>query len=229
MELLLTIVIWTFWGLLGLLGLVIFLLNMPYQLKVVAAGEVEWAEARAWVVWPYHLLGLSAEVSFEQLRYQFYLLGIPVKSGPLIGSKKEKAEKKEEKREKKAKPKEKKSKSAAQIVYLARMPHVGHLLGRLPRWLFLRGVMQGRLGFSDPYTTGQVAAFIGLARCFFPDFAKEVELDFQETAFEGRVRVSITIWLPRIAAGLIGYALSRRGRAMIRHYMARPKPAATTT
>ncbi len=217
-----TILLWMLWVLIGLLGLAVFLISMPYQLKVDAAGRGEWAGAQAWCGWPLKLLGLDMQASIDQLRYQFFFLGIPITSGPLTRTKKDKVRKKKKKKKKT----EKKGNSAARFVHMARMPHKGHLLGQLPRWLFLKGTVQGRLGFSDPYRTGQAAAFIGVVQCFMPNFAKDVALDFQEPTLEGNAHFSMTVWLPRIAVGVARYALSRRGRAAIRHFRARPKPAA---
>jgi len=52
-----------------------------------------------------------------------------------------------------------------------------------------------------------------------------VVLDYIDPACEGRLNLSMMVWLPRIELGITAFLLSRQGRDMVRYYWARPKPA----
>jgi hypothetical protein len=222
MDIGITILIWTMWGLLAVLGLLLFLAHLPYRAHIAAEWDETHMDARGWLGWPLRLLGVMVSASFEQQQVAFYFLGLQLKSWS-FGELKEKREKKREK-----KPKVKKKKKpgdSARRRHQMHMPHKGHALKQLSRWLFLSASLQGRFGFDDPYDTGQLAMGLTLIRTAFPSIGRKVALDYVEPVCEGRLDLSMMVWLPRIEVGIIIFLLSRQGRAMVRHYRARPKPA----
>lgn len=213
------------WILAGLLGLILFLINMPYALRIVAARDAERTYAHAYLGWPLRLAGLEADVSFENQSYRFVLFGFTLKSGALgalrsAGKSRRKKKKKKEKKQ---------PRSLAQTLHGLRTPHGAHLLRRLGRWIFLNASLSGRVGFSDPSLTGQLAVILVVVRSVVPGFAEQVVIDFENPEIEGRAKLSLTIWLPRITSGALIYLLSPQGRAMVRHYFDRPRPAKATT
>jgi hypothetical protein len=229
MEFVFTLLVWIAWMLAGLLGVLVFLASMPYTLRLSAAGDKNRAEAGAYLGWPSRLLGLGMDVSLEQQGYRIFLLGLAVKSGSLGAFAQSKKKQRSKKRPKKEKKKKQPPKTVAQATHYLRMPHLLHLFGRVPRWLYLKGSMSGRIGSGDPALTGQMAVLIVMIQSIFPGFAKRVELDFDSAEIEGQFRLSLTVWIPRIVIGALIYLVSWRGRAMVRHYFARPSSAKMTT
>ncbi len=221
MDVVFTILTVIGWILLGVLGFIVFLLNMPYLLKAEVEGDENHAFAGGCVGWPLRLLGVAFHVSIEAQRYTFFLFRFALKSGPI-----KRGEKKEKKKKEK---KEKKKKTLAQIMHGLNTPGTVHLAKAIARWLFLRGTVKGRVGFSDPANTGQLAVGIAMLRSVFPGLFKDVVLDYTGARLEGRANLLMCVWLPRIVLGALVFLVSVRGREMIRHYIARPKPAKVTT
>jgi len=169
-------------------------------------------------------LGVRAEAGFAKQRIQVYLIGLRIYTGPLpVGRRKDpKASPSQSGGSRREKRKMKGG--LLQLLHTARTPHKRALLCRISRWLFFRARLEGRFGFDDPYATLQVEGALTLARTWVPTLGQNVTFDYVEPAFEGRLSVSLMIWLPRIAAGMIAFLFRREGRAMLRHYLARPKP-----
>ncbi len=226
MEIALAILVQTLWVLLAVLGLLLFLAHMPYLARITADWDETHLDARAWVGWPLRLLGVMVSASFEQQQLAFYFMGLRIKAWS-FGELKQKRDKKPKKKKKPKDKKKKKKKPSdpSRSLHLMRMPHKGHALKQVSRWFFISATLQGRFGFDDPYTTGQLAMALNLVRTVFPAIGRRVELDYVEPACVGHLKLSMMVWLPRIYVGIIVFLLSRPGRAMVRHYMARPKPA----
>lgn len=228
MDIGIAILTWTMWVLLTVLGLLLLLVHLPYRARITADWDESHLDVRAWVGWPLRLLGGLVTASFEQQQVGFYFLGLRLKSWS-FGELKKKREKKP-KAQKKDKKKHKKKKmfsDSGEWGHMMRMPNKRHALKRIYGWLFMNGTLEGRFGFDDPYTTGQIALVLTLVRTVFPSIGRQVELDYLEPACEGRLDMSMMIWLPRIEVGIIAFLLSRQGRDMLRHYLDRPKAART--
>ncbi len=229
MEIAITILLWVMWGLLGLLGLLLLLLHMPYQARIEAQWDDARAEGQAWLGWPWRTLGLMVSVSLEQQRLAFYFLGLRFKSWSFGELKEKRSQKPKEKEKKKKEKKERKPREPGERLHLVRTPHTGYALKLLGRWLYLRAALDGRFGFDDPCTTGQLATALSWVQMAFPSVGRQVTFDYLEPVCEGRLKLSMMVWLPRIEIGLIGFLLSRQGRTMVRHYRARPKSAHAET
>ena len=234
MEILIAVLMSLLWVVLSLLGLVLLLLNLPYR----ALGEATFGDSRldgtAYVGWPLRLFGVVVDASLDAQTASVYVLGLRVKQMPLSRFRKKKKLSKEKELDalmgeaKATKEKKRKRNGRARSVHMMKMPHKAAALKAIPKWLFMRGELAGRLGFDDPYTTWQVAMALSMVRTMLPSFGEDVVIDYLEPAFEGRMKVSFTVWIPRILIGAIRFLLSRQGRAMARHFLSRPKPASAT-
>lgn len=231
-----TVLIWVLWVFLALLGVVLVLLHVPYIAKASAEWDENHLEAHGWLGWPLRLLGVMVTASLNEQRLMLCILGIRVASWSFkeLARKEGGAEdaddvERTKTRSRKRSAKRKRKQHPAESLYLMRMPYKGFALKRVAKWLYLRGSIQGRFGFDDPFLTSQVAALLALIQIAAPDLGRDVELDYVTPCFEGRMRLSMAVWLPRIEVGIIAFLLSRRGRAMVRYYWSRPKPAPVTT
>ena len=206
------------WGLLGVLLLFVFFLNLPYRISIAAFGNAERLEARAWGGLPLRLLGVRAIVSPAAQQVRFYFLGVQLFSRSFSELKRSAATSGRRVNSSAKEKSKRKRIGATRGLTLLQVPYKKLMLRKLMQWLFFRASLRGRIGLDDPFETGQLEAAVCLIQAVLPSFGRDVAFDYTTPVLEGRLRLSMTIWLPRIVLGCIGFLLRPEGRAVLRYY-----------